>query len=204
LPSTSDLEPDIEQYLCSLDKVLEDRRVTAEEADELLAMAGDCGVTRDRAVAAHEAYMREMLRVALEDGVITELEREDLEVVRLLLGIGSIDYERLLEHARNGAATLAQPTQPPPIEGRDLQGKKICFTGMLRGHIKGTLVTRPLAEQIASEHGMIVLQQVTKKLDFLVTADPDSMSGKARKARDYGVRIIAEPVFWKMVGIQTQ
>jgi DNA polymerase-3 subunit epsilon len=48
---------------------------------------------------------------------------------------------------------------------------------------------------------MVVKKNVTKHLDLLVTADPDSMSGKAKKARDYGVRIVAEPVFWQMVGI---
>jgi DNA polymerase-3 subunit epsilon len=45
---------------------------------------------------------------------------------------------------------------------------------------------------------------VTKKLDYLVTPDPDSMSGKAKKAREYGVRIVAEPVFWRMVGVEVE
>ncbi|MCH8899599.1 MAG: hypothetical protein IH942_03770 [Acidobacteria bacterium] len=48
---------------------------------------------------------------------------------------------------------------------------------------------------------MIVNDGVTKQLDYLVTPDPDSMSAKARKARKYGVRIIAEPVFWSMIGV---
>jgi DNA polymerase III subunit epsilon len=38
-------------------------------------------------------------------------------------------------------------------------------------------------------------------LDLLVVADPDSMSGKAKKAREYGIRIVAEPVFWSMMGV---
>jgi DNA polymerase-3 subunit epsilon len=48
---------------------------------------------------------------------------------------------------------------------------------------------------------MIVQNGVTKALDYLVCADPDSMSGKAKKARQYGIRILAEPVFWRMVGV---
>jgi len=36
-----------------------------------------------------------------------------------------------------------------------------------------------------------------------VAADPDSMSGKAGKARRYGVSIIAESVFWNMMGVDT-
>ena len=42
---------------------------------------------------------------------------------------------------------------------------------------------------------------VTKKLDLLVLADPHSQSGKAKKARQYGIRILHEPVFWKAIGV---
>jgi DNA polymerase-3 subunit epsilon len=42
---------------------------------------------------------------------------------------------------------------------------------------------------------------VTKKLDILVVADPHTQSGKARKARQYGTRIVHEPVFWQMLGV---
>ena len=61
-----------------------------------------------------------------------------------------------------------------------------------------------LAEIIAAERSMVVKSDVTKTLDFLVVGDPDSMSTKARKARKYGVRIIAEPVFWQMMGISVE
>ena len=33
-------------------------------------------------------------------------------------------------------------------------------------------------------------------------ADPDSMSGKAKQAREYGVRLIAETAFWEMIGVE--
>jgi DNA polymerase-3 subunit epsilon len=42
---------------------------------------------------------------------------------------------------------------------------------------------------------------VTKRLDLLVVADPDTQSGKARKAQDYGVRIMAEPAFWNALRV---
>jgi hypothetical protein len=35
----------------------------------------------------------------------------------------------------------------------------------------------------------------------MVLADPASMSGKARKAAAYGVRRVAEPIFWRMAGV---
>jgi hypothetical protein len=39
-------------------------------------------------------------------------------------------------------------------------------------------------------------------VDLLVLADPDSTSGKARKARKYGTRLIAETAFWEMIGVE--
>ncbi len=63
-------------------------------------------------------------------------------------------------------------------------------------------MTRELAQQLAERAGMVVAPRVTKRLDMLVVADPDSLSGKARKAREYGVRIIAETAFWSMIGVE--
>jgi len=47
----------------------------------------------------------------------------------------------------------------------------------------------------------VVQATVTKRLDLLVVADPDTQSGKAKKARQYGVRIMAEAAFWSALGL---
>ena len=54
---------------------------------------------------------------------------------------------------------------------------------------------------MAASKGLAVLSGVTKKLDFLVVSDPNTQSGKAKKARQYGIRIIHKPVFWRSLGI---
>jgi len=36
---------------------------------------------------------------------------------------------------------------------------------------------------------------------LLVAADTNTQSGKAKKARSYGVRVVGEPEFWKMLGL---
>lgn len=59
-----------------------------------------------------------------------------------------------------------------------------------------------MAQKIAMEHGLVVKKRVTKGLEYLVTADPDTMSGKAKKAREYTTTILAEQTFWNMLGIQ--
>jgi DNA polymerase-3 subunit epsilon len=40
--------------------------------------------------------------------------------------------------------------------------------------------------------GFVPWNAVTKKVKLLAAADPDSLSGKARKARDYGIPIVGE------------
>ena len=61
-----------------------------------------------------------------------------------------------------------------------------------------------MAESLAADAGLGVVQGVTKKLDILVVANPASLSGKAKKARAYGIRIVAEPVFWQLLGLNVE
>ena len=56
-------------------------------------------------------------------------------------------------------------------------------------------VTKATAAKLSEAAGLHVRGTVTKKLDILVTTDPLSSSGKAKKARDYGIRILAERAF---------
>ena len=200
LPASAAGDAEIEQYLLVLDRVLEDRRITSEEADELLALAHDLGVFRDQALAAHLQYMKDLFVVALEDGVITESERRDLYEVQRLLNIPDADAERIEQDSRQEfAAGSVDRSKPSQVE---VTGKSVCFTGAMRCTVDGEKVTRERAHLVAEKNGMEVRGSVAKDLDFLVVADPDSMSGKAKKARKYGVRILAEPVFWRMMGVE--
>lgn len=49
--------------------------------------------------------------------------------------------------------------------------------------VDGERATRSKAAEVATACGMVVKRGVSKKLDFLVAADPDSQSSKAKKAR---------------------
>jgi DNA polymerase III subunit epsilon len=95
-----------------------------------------------------------------------------------------------------------QPESVP--ERSELLGKSICFTGTLTNRFRGQLISRPMAEALAAKAGMVVATDVTRSLDFLVAADPYSMSGKAKKARKYGTKILAESVFWRAIGIDVE
>jgi DNA polymerase III subunit epsilon len=88
-----------------------------------------------------------------------------------------------------------------PIE-ESLIGMRVCFTGDFWCHHEGRKISRELGEEFARKAGLVVENTVTKKLDILVVADPHTQSGKAKKARQYGIRIMHEPVFWKAIGVK--
>jgi DNA polymerase-3 subunit epsilon len=77
----------------------------------------------------------------------------------------------------------------------------VCFTGELRCQFNGQPISRECAEGLATKAGLVVMDNVTKKLQLLVTADPQSQSGKAVKARKYGIRMVNEAVVWNAIGV---
>jgi DNA polymerase-3 subunit epsilon len=204
LPANTGTRAELDDYFALLDRVLEDRRVTPGETDALFELAENLGISREQAVRAHDQYMRDLIHAALADDMITKHEQEDLEGVRRLLSISGNKFEELFSEVRKERETesIAKPLTGSLQD--EIEGKTICFTGSLRCQIKGAKASRALAQKLAEEKGMIVKKGVTKVLGFLVAADPDSMSGKAKKASEYGVRIIAEPVFWRMMGVEIE
>ena len=182
------------EYTDLLNRALEDRRVTAEEADLLFDTAKRWGLSRDEVVLIHHGYLTSLVGLALQDGVISELERIDLREVSDLLGYKTSYADQLISEAADN----------PPLQQRrlsSLTGLSVCFTGESICRRNGAPIQRSEAEQLAAGAGLNVQTSVTKKLDILVLADPDSLSGKAQKARRYGTRLIAEPVFWREIGV---
>ena len=80
-------------------------------------------------------------------------------------------------------------------------GMRICFTGEVI--INGKKIERYLLQEKTAIVGMQPVRDVTKKgCDMLVVADPSSQSGKARKARRYGIPVIMVAEFLNEVGIE--
>jgi DNA polymerase III subunit epsilon len=203
LPSAGCKDARVERYLAMLDRALEDRRVTPDESEELLSIASELGLSRQQAEDAHRNYLTGLVRQALEDGVISTFEASDLDAVRATLSVSDEEYARIRTLAEAGMATRSAVSSDRGNVNDSLVGKSVCFTGQLLATVNGEPVGREMAERIATSHGMVVRGTVTKNLDFLVTADPDSMSGKAKKARSYGIRVLSEPVFWALLGVNT-
>ena len=190
-------------YTALLDRSLEDRHIDDTEANSLLDLAIRWGLAGNQVRDIHEKYLLQLAGVALGDGVITESEHHDLHKVAYLLGLSTHELDRILEKASK--ILLQDPTRVSHKvtlrNEKQLLGSQVCFTGELQCRYNGKPITRELATELALSRGLDVVESVTKKLDLLVVADPLSQSGKARKARKYGVRIMHEAVFWKSLGI---
>ena len=81
--------------------------------------------------------------------------------------VGAVEAGRSIEIAKTGP----------------LGGKSVCFTGK-QPKKRGEL------EKMVTDAGGEVASDVRKGLTFLVLADPESTSSKAKKAREYGTRCV--------------
>ena len=196
-PTHREVTPAVSAYLALLDRVLEDRLVTECEADSLFSLAQQYHLEGDLVVGAHRFYLEGLARAALADNVVTENEMDDLVEVTRLLGFDRPMLDQvLLECGDKWQAPVVA------VETPTLTGKTVCFTGELSGEIDGVRIERQKARELAQAAGLIVADNVTKKLDILVVADPATLSGKAKKAREYGTRIMAEMPFWKAINVK--
>ena len=195
-PGHSVSEVDLNCYLDVLDRILEDRKVDPEEANELMKLAREFGMTQCDVERAHATYFTALCKAAVEHGFVGQSERSDLELVSELLGVD----KSLIPPSTSTVVTPSSPLAAPVyVLQEDLRGKTVCFTG--QSHLNGKPIPRTVLEDIARKAGLVVLNGVTHQLDLLVAADPESLSAKATKAREYGVRILTESVLWEKLGI---
>jgi len=171
-------------YLDMLDRVLDDAVITQVEHASLTALARDIGLSSRQVADAHEAYFNQILVAAHRDGMITSEERCLLDLVATALGIDPSSIPSVT-FANTEPAALS--SYPP--------GTRICFTGSALTS-DGRPMSRGRLEIMAAEAGYQPVGGVTKKgCDLLVAADPVSMSGKARKARSWGIPILDAATF---------
>lgn len=192
--------PNVLAYMVLIDRILEDRVIDRTEEDVLVHAVMNWGLSSAQLAAAHTNYIHNLAVSALADGIVSDAERRDLHLVARLLGQNESMLDSILESA---VSQLSMARRVPKNVGAhtDLVGKSVCFTGQLGATIGGQPISRDLAETLAMDAGLSIASNVTKKLDLLVVADPNTQSGKAKKARDYGTRILSDAVFWRMAGI---
>lgn len=173
----------VESYLEVLESALLDHYLSRHEEDALVEMAEELSLPRQLLDEIHCEYLRSMARVALADGVVTDAERAELLQVAELCGLSPSHVDTALALA---------PVRQVSAEFALAPGDVLCLTGAMR---------RPRAEWEAElvERGFVI-GSLTRRTRVLVAADPDSVSGKAKKAREYGVPIITEDALARLLG----
>lgn len=179
LPQTSGLKEHTE-YFALLDRCLLDRRLSEHERNALVDLANELAISRSDCERIHQIYFDELVVVAWDDGILTQDEKDDLQTVATLLAINP-------EHLR--FAFAGPPRRNVVKSGKSAPllspGDRVVLTGEME-------LPRVEWERKLEALGFQPWGAVTKQVRLVVAADPDSLSGKARKARDYGIPIVDE------------
>ncbi|NEN04656.1 DNA polymerase III subunit epsilon [Diaminobutyricibacter tongyongensis] len=173
-------------YLALLDRVMLDRVVSISEGSALLDLAATLGLTPDDVRLAHRAYFDGLVTAAWADHIVTADEAIDIREVGEILGIDTDSVAGAISRApATDALVLSSGFHLSP-------GDIVVLTGEMSK-------PRDAWAQVLTGMGLVVKDNVVKKTKLLVAADPDSMSGKAKQARDYGVTIVNETGLEKLI-----
>jgi DNA polymerase-3 subunit epsilon len=168
-------------YLLLLNMAMQDLVISKAEEAELANWAEDLGVSESEVALLHQGYLDSFIQAALRDDVITVQEREMIELVGKALNL-----------------PVVIPETPQLIQANSDNlsvGKRICFTGEASG-FSGSIINRGDLEALAAKVGLHPVKDVTKKgCDILVAADEATMSGKAKKAKEWGIPVISVEKF---------
>ncbi|WP_172582247.1 exonuclease domain-containing protein [Subtercola boreus] len=183
--------PSQQDYLALLDEALADGFLSLSEADALHDMAAALGIdafTRER---LHQRYFDDLVTVAWADGILTDDEIADIAQVALLLDIP----DKAVTDALNEPARKTEPApRQPDHVGKHSGSAETDVIQLAPGDLvvlTGEMPEpRSYYEDKLAAAGLVPWTAVTKKVKLVVAADPDSLSGKARKAHDYGIPIV--------------
>lgn len=168
------------QYIALLDRCLLDGLISVSEGHQLAAVATELGLNRAAVDAIHRDYYVELERRAWADGVLTDDEKADLRAVGELLQLNDAEIAAAIDEV---APTADVDVAPESFALHP--GAVIVLTGDMARE-------RSAWEADLRARGFVPHPTVTKKVALVVAADPDSLSGKAKKARDYGIPIVGE------------
>lgn len=175
---------DVAPYVDLLDAAVADLQLTTQERVELSALAHDLGLDDLRISRAHREFLNGLIDAALEDAVVTDGEYDQLCRAAALLEVDLDVVARRVDGYRTSCGELALSPQ-----------LQVCFTGAAVD-AAGEEIQRGDLERLATQHGLTTTRSVTAKgCDLLVAADSSTQSGKAEKARKFGIPIASLDTF---------
>ncbi|MFG2822152.1 DEDDh family exonuclease [Kitasatospora sp. NPDC048365] len=165
-------------------------------------------------LAAYFGVHQRQAHNALDDArVLAEIFRPSLHLARdggiplpltTCVAVTDLGEEPSAAPARGGSWSSSyrpsrkRPACPFPNPGRWrdgnplMQGMRVAITG-------DTATDRELLEDRAIEAGLHIAGSVSRLTSLLVTNEPGSWSGKARKAREYGTPVVGEDAFLQLL-----
>ncbi|MBC9944333.1 hypothetical protein ICL81_07395 [Leucobacter sp. cx-328] len=185
-------------YAALLDTALEDGILDASEVDDLVRTAKELGLDGVTLGSLHRGHFDAAVRAAWADGVLTAQERADIISLSNVLCIDKDSLARALEGVHPEEASAPEPlvthlqvpdaaavAQAANAIGALAPGTVIVLTGTM------TMERSTLEAEIAIR-GFVVGKGVTKKTGLVIAADPHTLSGKAKKAHEYGIQVVGE------------
>ncbi|NLK08223.1 MAG: hypothetical protein GX316_05925 [Firmicutes bacterium] len=183
-----------DEYIKILHKALLDREISSHETDEIIRAARGLKLCRDEAVSLNFQYLTALARLALKNGSLSASARIDLNQVASLLGLSLESVDSAAELACEGEGTTDIPMLCELLDTFCLEaGDRVVFTG------KAQEISRAELEEYAYAVGLRVTGSVSGKTALVAAADPDSLSGKARRARELGIPIVNYRAFLRML-----
>ncbi|MET9276012.1 exonuclease domain-containing protein [Kribbella sp. NPDC003557] len=180
--------PQADSYLVLLDTLLADREITAADADQLVQVATELGLTRPQVDHLHRYYVSALAAASWGTGRITPDQRSDLDKVAVILGQRAADVDDALLRASSGRYVVPDR---PGARGFP-RGSTLVFTGDM-------VEPREVWWDRAVAAGFAPQEAVRPDTTFVVAADVDSLSVKARAAREFDVPIISTDDFRRLL-----
>ncbi len=166
-----------ELFECS---VLLDRKISTDERRALDGMAASLGLGAADVATLNRAYMVGVVEAVCADDAFTPAERALVIQLAGLLDLADLEVAGLLAKAEARVSVVGG--------GLDLKpGDLVVLTGMSEAR------KRELTA-VAEARGLVVWPGVKKGVAAVIAQDPGSNSGKARKAREYGIPVVGEAV----------
>jgi DNA polymerase-3 subunit epsilon len=177
-------------YAAMLDQALADGYLSLDESGQLHELARAVGLAEADRRGVQLRYFEALADAAWSDGVLSLAERKQLQAVGTMLDIPSRATEAALRTRvmAGGAAVPAGP-RADGLGASDV----VVLTGEMSE-------PREALEARVASTGAQVGRGVTKRTTLLAAADPDSLSGKAQKARQYGIEIVDEVALRRLLG----
>ena len=184
-------------YLALLDRCLLDWEISSHEARSLVCLAETLGISRATCKELHQLYFDQLTSIAWADGELTTAEIKQLVAVGGALVLPAASITAATNYTSGDDSPRHRQEHDTTLQSVTFvlaPGDKIVLTGEMTR-------SRSDWENELSALGYVPWPSVTKQVTLVVAADHDSLSGKARKARDYGIPVVEEAGLARLIGL---